>query len=51
MFRSLSEVRTMTHEWVRRYNTERPHDSLNDMTPIEYLTAYGDPEISSFAWS
>ncbi|WP_201622182.1 integrase core domain-containing protein, partial [Psychrobacter urativorans] len=23
-------------DWITVYNTERPHDSLNDMTPAEY---------------
>lgn len=51
LFRSLDEVRSMTASWIRRYNTERPHDALNDMTPVEYLRAHGNPEISSYAWS
>ncbi|WP_395237420.1 integrase core domain-containing protein, partial [Vibrio alginolyticus] len=25
--------------WIKLYNEERPHDSLNDMTPIEYKLA------------
>ncbi|WP_126758272.1 integrase core domain-containing protein [Aliidiomarina taiwanensis] len=25
--------------WIELYNNERPHDSLNDMTPIEYRKA------------
>jgi len=27
---------TITDEWINVYNHERPHDSLNDMTPAEY---------------
>ncbi|WP_252962885.1 integrase core domain-containing protein [Psychrobacter sp. PSP] len=23
-------------DWIKVYNNERPHDSLNDMTPAEY---------------
>jgi putative transposase len=37
LFRALREVRQMTEEWMVRYNNERPHDSLNDMTPAEFL--------------
>ena len=36
-FANLKEVRQMTDDWITLYNTERPHDGLNDMTPIEYL--------------
>ena len=44
LFRTLSEVRRMTEEWRSRYKNERPHDSLNDMTPVEYLQAKNQPE-------
>ncbi|NUE65634.1 integrase core domain-containing protein [Snodgrassella sp. ESL0253] len=27
-----------TEEWLTIYNTERPHEALNNMTPIEYKT-------------
>lgn len=37
VFRTLSEVRDLTENWVREYNDERPHSSLNDLTPWEYL--------------
>jgi putative transposase len=37
LFRNLDEVRRLSDEWRHRYNTERPHDALQDMTPKEYL--------------
>ena len=37
VFDTLQQVRDLTDEWIEMYNHERPHDSLNDMTPIEYL--------------
>ena len=39
LFETLQEVRETIDEWVEIYNTERPHDALNDMTPKEYLVA------------
>ena len=37
LFQTLDEVRRMTDDWIYKYNHIRPHDSLNDMTPIQYL--------------
>lgn len=39
LFRSLTEVRDMTSNWMTKYNEERPHDALQDMAPVEYLMA------------
>jgi putative transposase len=39
IFRNLNEVKQITLDWIELYNNERPHDSLNDMTPIEYRNA------------
>lgn len=36
LFTSLKDVQHITEHWTTIYNTERPHDPLNDMTPIEY---------------
>lgn len=36
LFRDLREVREATYNWMIEYNEERPHDSLEDLTPIEY---------------
>jgi putative transposase len=40
IFNSLAEVRTMTEEWMVDYNTERSHDSLGKLPPIEFLERY-----------
>jgi len=40
VFKSLREVREITENWIREYNEERPHDSLADLTPWEYLKKY-----------
>ncbi|VDY64378.1 Integrase core domain [Shimwellia blattae] len=40
LFRTLNEVREITERWLTEYNCERPHESLNNLTPEEYrLTA------------
>ena len=39
VFKRLSEVREITEKWIEQYNTERPHDSLGKLTPIEYRQA------------
>jgi len=36
IFQNLNEVKQLTQDWIEIYNNERPHDSLNDMTPVEY---------------
>jgi putative transposase len=37
VFTSLTEVRGITTDWLRRYNTERPHDSLGRVPPLTFL--------------
>lgn len=41
LFESLDDVRQITAEWMIHYNTEKPHESLGDLTPSEYLLKYG----------
>lgn len=50
IFSRLSEVREITDEWIEQYNQERPHESLNNLTPVEYLTE-NSPEVSTFWWT
>ena len=49
VFQSLEEVRQQTEQWLKEYNEERPHESLGDMTPREYLLTQKS-EISSYRW-
>jgi len=49
VFSRLSEVRKITDDWIEQYNQERPHEALNNLTPVEYLTA-NSPEVSTFSW-
>jgi hypothetical protein len=37
LFRDLAEVRETTYWWMIEYNEDRPHDSLGDRTPAEYM--------------
>jgi putative transposase len=40
LFESLDEVRDMAWEWQIEYNEERSHESLNNLTPVEYRQRY-----------
>jgi len=55
IFNSLVEVREITSEWMLHYNQERPHESLNNLSPVNYLlkkensaTAIASTEFSPF---
>ena len=37
LFSSLAEVRAITADWLQRYNTERPHESLGRVPPLTFL--------------
>jgi putative transposase len=43
-FRSIAEARVITEMWRRQYNDERPHSSLNYMTPLEFKEAFEKSE-------
>lgn len=36
LFYTLDQTKEMAEEFVREYNSERPHESLNNQTPLEY---------------
>ena len=38
IFHSIGQAREITNKWVDYYNYERPHDSLNNLSPIQYRT-------------
>ncbi|WP_043640964.1 integrase core domain-containing protein, partial [Desulfovibrio sp. TomC] len=49
IFSNLREVREIVEDWLKQYNEQRPHESLGDLTPSEYL-AINSPEVSTFDW-
>ena len=49
IFHTLSEVRERTDTWLKEYNSERPHESLGNLSPVEYLQAK-QPELSKLLW-
>lgn len=36
LFKSISHAQQLTDDWVEDYNTNRPHQALNYLTPVEY---------------
>ena len=50
LFRTLKDARELSSDWLYEYNSERPHESLNDMTPYEYLKAFNRQSPSTFEW-
>ena len=36
LFFELNEVRKLTQEWIDEYNCNRPHESLGNLTSIEW---------------
>lgn len=37
LFRSIQEVQNISNTWLKHYNEERPHESLNNQSPINYI--------------
>ena len=50
-FTDLGHVREETERGLGEYNTIRPHESLGDVSPVEFLTDRGHADFSSYAWS
>ena len=36
LFDSLDQVRSITEDWIKEYNYERPHEALNGVPPAKY---------------
>ena len=50
VFNKLSEVRSITENWLTDYNEVRPHESLGDLPPVEYAMSHRPPGASTFEW-
>jgi putative transposase len=48
LFINLDHAREETERWFVAYNTIRPHDSPEKISPVEFLTHRGYAEFSSF---
>lgn len=51
LFRTLDEAREITERWLMEYNSERSHESLNNLTPEEYWLMAEKPEITKSLWN
>jgi putative transposase len=50
LFRRLSEVRNTTENWIDEYNEQRPHESLGNLTPREYMIINNKQPDSTLNW-
>lgn len=50
VFKRLSEVRNITERWINEYNEQRPHESLGNLTPREYMTVNNQGQDSTLTW-
>ena len=48
-FNSLDNVREETERWLNEYNTERPHQSLGDISPVQFLNQRGFGQFSIYS--
>ncbi len=40
-FNTINEVQQLSNAWIWDYNNNRPHESLSNHTPVEFLLKYG----------
>lgn len=40
IFKSLDEVRIETEKWLGVYNQQRPHESIGNLSPVEYVQKF-----------
>lgn len=42
LFFELEDVKLLTQQWIEEYNERRPHEGLNNPTPVEYKKLAGE---------
>ena len=50
VFKHLSEVRNITERWIDEYNEQRPHESLGNLTPREYMIIKNQQPDYTLTW-
>jgi putative transposase len=50
VFDAISEVQTLTDDWLPTYNDDRPHDALGRIPPTRFLPRPRTPPESNNAW-
>lgn len=51
LFRTLNEAREITEHWLMEYNSERLHESLNNLTSEEYRLMAENTELPKSLWN
>lgn len=49
LFKDIDQVQAITDKWLAEYNHERPHESLGDLTPMQFITKRSFLNISTNA--
>jgi len=51
LFNRLGDVQRIADEWLTDYNEYRPHESLGDVPPVQFMPRSFKPEVSDFELS
>jgi putative transposase len=51
LLRTLNETREIMERWLAEYSSERPHESLNNLTPEDYRLMAENQEVSESVWN
>ncbi len=50
LFKNIKEVTEITKQWINEYNEERPHESLSNLSPIQYKMFKNNAGNSNNLW-